>query len=478
MGAVARKGNDMADTKHGPERVSVDKLHPSPDNPRRISEQDMDRLKRSVQDDPDFMRLRPILAKPDGTIYAGNMRYQAAKALGMEDVWVIFTDDPEAVIRARAVKDNTQLGEWVEEELAEFLSGLADMDTTLDFGALGLGDDLVRTMGLEAEAGLAEFDPESFDGGFGMSKRASEATSGGSGAAGLPKPDYDPEKDESAKTLDDAPGQLEGILQLTEDMLFLGKDADGPWDIPMLREDMLLERLPEPMLCWSDQKTTPPRDDMFYLWNWGIAPATGLPADRAVLCFYTYDHHFENWWSLPHFYTAKVLNAGIRMAVVPDFSIYGGQPRVVNLMNVFRAQWIGRYFQEAGIKVIPRLNWGFAESWDWCFSGIPKNPPVAAICMQTTLSAEWGTKEERVKYAQDGLRAAMEIVQPQTLLNYGGNPAHKIVSEMNLGIPVMNLMNYSGVRRGVAYDKGSPHSDTPTDPSQNPNLIGPGSRLE
>lgn len=456
--------------------VDVKMLHPDPNNPRRITERDMERLKRSIAEDPDFMRLRPILARPDGTVYAGNMRLQAAIALGMEDVPAILTDDPEAVIRKRAVKDNASFGEWVEEELGEYLQLLSDEDPDLDFGALGLDDATVRQLGMEAEAGLADLTVV-IDEGFGMAARASETTSGGTGAAGMPKADYDPEKDQSSRTLEDAPGQLQGILQLAEDMDF--RDGADVWDIPMLREDMLLDQLPQPMMTWSDQKTTPPRDDMFWLWNWGIAPATGLDMERALLCFYTYDHHFENWWNLPHHYTSKVLNAGIKMAVVPDFSLYGGLPAVVNLMNVFRAQWLGRYFQEAGIKVVPRLNWAYEDSWEWCFAGIPKDPPCAAICAQTSLTpaeGDGGSREAREKYVADGLRAAMDIVRPRSLLNYGGPPAHRFVRSLDLGVPIMDVMNYAGVRRGVAYDKGAAHTDSPN--AVNPNLTAPGAVLE
>lgn len=455
--------------------VAVETLHQDPANPRRITEREMDRLKRSIQADPDFMKLRPILARPDGSIYAGNMRFAAAVALGWTEVPAIITDDPEAVVRTRAVKDNTQFGEWVEEELAEYLHDLGEMEPDLDLGAMGLEDHLVRSMGLEdIVVDLPPIPPP----------LAEEASGGGKGAGGLPRPDFNEAADESSRTLEQAPSQLEGVLQLAEDALFPGLN---PWDIPDLREDMLLDRAPEPLMCWSDQKTTPPRDDMFYLWNWGLAPSTNLPMDRALLCFYTHDFHFENWWSLPHFYTAKVLNAGIKMAVVPDFSIYAGHPKVVQLNNVFRAQWMGRYLQEAGIKVVPRLNWGMEDSWGWCFYGIPKNPPVAAICIQTFLTqpkvggwhdgTEW-TKAKAEAFTVDGLRAALEIVQPQSLINYGGNPAHELVRSMNLDIPVQHVMNYSGVRRGVAFDRGSAHSDSPLDAKDNPNLHSTGAFME
>lgn len=59
------------------------------DNPRTIKKKDFETLKKSVQDNPDYFEARPlILSDRTGelVIIAGNMRYEAAKAIGMEQV--------------------------------------------------------------------------------------------------------------------------------------------------------------------------------------------------------------------------------------------------------------------------------------------------------------------------------------------------------------------------------------------------------
>lgn len=446
--------------------VPVADLHQSPDNPRRISERDFERLRKSIRDDPAFMSMRPVLARPDGSVYAGNMRLEAAKAEGWTEVPTIVTDDPEAVIRQRAIKDNASYGEWIAEDLAEYLSGLGDLAPEFDLDALAIPDDLVRQMGMEADAGLLDA-TQGINAGFGASDLAERAADGAPG-----HPNF---RDDDT-TLEGVPEALPGAFQLTPELNY--EKGLNTWDIPVLRDDMLVETLPSPMMCWSDQKTTPPQDDRFYLWNYGLSPAAGLPADRALMCFYTYDHYFENWWSLPHYYTTKALNLGIAMSVVPDFSIYGDMARVLRMVQVYRAQWLGRYFQEAGIKVIPRLNPGPAEDWDWSMLGIPEGVPVAATCFQTNFSptrddtGEATDPEALRRYTHDGFVAALETVKPQSLLNYGGPPAHRFVDEVllevGLRIPVLHVLNYSGVRRGVAYDKGAAHTDSPRD--DNPNV--------
>ena len=67
----------------------LEQLKKLEDNPRTIKKKDFETLKKSVQDNPDYFEARPlILSDRTGelVIIAGNMRYEAAKALGMAEV--------------------------------------------------------------------------------------------------------------------------------------------------------------------------------------------------------------------------------------------------------------------------------------------------------------------------------------------------------------------------------------------------------
>lgn len=67
----------------------LDELKKLENNPRTIKKKDFETLKKSVNDNPDYFEARPlILSDRTGelVILAGNMRYEAAKALGMEQV--------------------------------------------------------------------------------------------------------------------------------------------------------------------------------------------------------------------------------------------------------------------------------------------------------------------------------------------------------------------------------------------------------
>jgi len=93
----------------------VDKhiIHPNKDNPRTISEAQMEKLKKSIQEFPEMLKLRPIIVDKDNVIIGGNMRYEALKQLGYGDIPIVKADEltPEQ-IKEFIIKDNLGYGEW------------------------------------------------------------------------------------------------------------------------------------------------------------------------------------------------------------------------------------------------------------------------------------------------------------------------------------------------------------------------------
>lgn len=130
------------------ELVPLARLTPAAWNPRLIRDERFRSLVRSIEEDPEFMRNRPILATADGTIYAGNMRYRAAAQAGWTEVPAIIEDIPEAQAKARAVRDNNGWGEWQDEELTELLHDIGNLGGSLD--DLGFDPDaLAKMLGLD-----------------------------------------------------------------------------------------------------------------------------------------------------------------------------------------------------------------------------------------------------------------------------------------------------------------------------------------
>ena len=77
------------------EYVKISKLKPHPDNPRLIKDGQFKKLCESIQANADYFEVRPILVNKEYVIFAGNMRFRAAKELGIKEVPVSVMDIPE-----------------------------------------------------------------------------------------------------------------------------------------------------------------------------------------------------------------------------------------------------------------------------------------------------------------------------------------------------------------------------------------------
>jgi ParB-like chromosome segregation protein Spo0J len=93
-----------------------------PNNPRTIKKDDMERLKKSIKDNPDYFEARPIILSNrtgDLVILAGNQRYEAAKALKMDEVPTFLLEGlTEAREREIIIRDNVSNGDWDMDALA------------------------------------------------------------------------------------------------------------------------------------------------------------------------------------------------------------------------------------------------------------------------------------------------------------------------------------------------------------------------
>jgi DNA modification methylase len=110
----------------------VSDLRPNPRNPRRIRPERMEQLKRTVAAEPELLRARPLIALPDGTVIAGNMRLQAVIGLGWETVPTVFADVDEMRAAVWMFLDNRGFGEDDEDLAGELLAELQARGVDLD----------------------------------------------------------------------------------------------------------------------------------------------------------------------------------------------------------------------------------------------------------------------------------------------------------------------------------------------------------
>ena len=65
--------------------TNLSNLHVWEENPRKLDQEDFERLKRQVAN---LGQYKPLLVTEDGTIIGGNMRFLAFQELGFQDVWI------------------------------------------------------------------------------------------------------------------------------------------------------------------------------------------------------------------------------------------------------------------------------------------------------------------------------------------------------------------------------------------------------
>lgn len=254
--------------------------------------------------------------------------------------------------------------------------------------------------------------------------------------------DTEPESEEKMDEL----FELQIVLESREDEVYKGNNE---WGIPELDPDRLLERFPDNLTTWGGREATPDDGKKWFLYNYSLGGLKGLPLDRTILAFNTYDPKFNSWWDTPAYLTARMMNNGLTAAVVPDFSFYSNETRAQHLWAVYRAQWIGKFFQEAGLKVVPRLQFDFTDpnSLDFAMLGIPVGTPTLETSVQNTNEL---TDEERARYVSH-LRDALNYLKPEQLCVYGGNPGWRIFEDTKWKGKAFHCMNYAGVRRDVVY---------------------------
>lgn len=102
--------------------MKLSQIKPNPNNPRIIKDAKFDKLKKSIQEFPAMMELRPMIIDADNVVLGGNMRLKALTELGYKDIpdtWVKRASDLTEDEKQRfIVADNVGFGEWDWEELA------------------------------------------------------------------------------------------------------------------------------------------------------------------------------------------------------------------------------------------------------------------------------------------------------------------------------------------------------------------------
>ncbi|OYD65972.1 UNVERIFIED_ORG: ParB-like nuclease family protein [Burkholderia sp. CF145] len=375
------------------ERRALEHLIPNARNARTHSDAQVAQIAASMRE---WGWTNPVLVDEDGTVIAGHGRILAARVLGWSEAPVMVARGwTAAQKRAYMIADN-RLAENAGWDAKLLTVEMQDLNAEgFDLGLIGFSD-----RDLESMMAPAVGDEEG---------------------------------------IDEVSGDLPGAHALKDDMAF---PSELPWNIPEFRRDMLAD-IPAGLDSWAGRDATPDDGKTNWLWQWRSDSLRGMPRERFMIGFYVDDTRFECLWDAPAEYVGKMLNLGCTVALSPNYSLWADQALAVQLWNTYRARWVGRYLQEAGIAVIPDVNWSLDASFEFCFLGIPVGAPAISVQLQTL------NNPQEVVNAARGLGVALERLKPERVLVYGYTSARQVVEELGIADKAVIVENRVAKRRRV-----------------------------
>ena len=100
------------------QKVQIETIKLDPSNPRSITKEAFESLKKSITDFPEMQSVKPLVVA-DGYAIAGNMRLLAYKDLGYRELYVLDVSEWSQAKRDEfMIKDNTHYGSWDYDALA------------------------------------------------------------------------------------------------------------------------------------------------------------------------------------------------------------------------------------------------------------------------------------------------------------------------------------------------------------------------
>lgn len=415
-------------------------LKPHPQNP---NQGDIDMIVESMAENGVY---RPIVwNKRNGLIAAGHHQWLAMRQEGYEEVPVVVIDVDEKTHLKILLADNATADRrtYNDNILDKVLQSLSDITgtgyTEMDVAEIHERASQAARTALEGVQGRP-------DGGDVATDAMRRARGGGElgdeyedgeedGDVGGDDTEF--QADEKHLGLDDMSAELAGAFALKDDMVF---DGVGKWGIPRIRTDNGLlctwEDIPDNFRAWAGSATKDwPDPETHWLYNVGIDSLSGMPRDekgllsKVIVAFYCFDQYFENYWHDAAKKTTRMLNAGVTRVVMPDFSMHtpGAESRVLSMWSLYRNRWLGRYFQEAGLKLIPEVTWATGDEdflTRYILPTLPKKMPLLCIQIQT-IDADSPLVDE---YPQQ-LQLILDTLQPKDLLIYHGKQGKKIFDD-------------------------------------------------
>jgi hypothetical protein len=132
--------------------------------------------------------------------------------------------------------------------------------------------------------------------------------------------------------------------------------------------------------------------------------------------FFLQDNKFTSIWSHPNRAVHR-LQTLTDIVLGPDFSMYTDWPLAVQYFNKYRNHWCMALWQSAGLTVVPTVLWSGADSYEWCFEGLPEEATLAVSSVGCCVNQEY-----RAGFCE-GYKEMVDRLRPKRVLFYGPSPA-------------------------------------------------------
>lgn len=133
-----------------------------------------------------------------------------------------------------------------------------------------------------------------------------------------------------------------------------------------------------------------------------------------ALHFFLDDYKFLSVWNSLERVTHSLYKYDYLFA--PDFSLFTDDDKFhnINRDSVYHSRFIAAYWQQCGYQVIPTASWGDANSFKYCFEGLPENSVIAVCGIGHNQDKSHNT------LWQVAVHRLIAEKKPTTLIIYGG----------------------------------------------------------
>ena len=210
-------------------------------------------------------------------------------------------------------------------------------------------------------------------------------------------------------------------------------------DIPLC--PTTAEAPPKNLISFSRAKT---------LWNKALTQGASDYHIDAFLHFYIDDQKFvgkrKSIWDDPE--EALMIAKACDGMITPDFSTYADFPDPIKRNATYMMRAFGFYAGKQGVHVINNVRWGTAESWEYCFDGIPRHSTVSIGTVASNIR-----KLDNRPLFEGGFDKMIEALDPATIVVYGSANNPHVDRLKRLGVKILSFPSETN----SAYKKVAHH---------------------